>query len=161
MTFGLGFLDEYRFLLDAEHGTLTIRQKASLRGNQSGASGKLISGTNLFDRRGKIRKALADLGKKTVFIFADEADEGLIAGLFEGGGPQNHFGEDGRQAEAFRREGINLFTTIGGIGRGCDDAVIFEASEAVSENVGRDALVRIQKFLESAVAEQHHVANDE
>ena len=72
-----------------------------------------------------------------------------------------HLGENGSEAETFRSEGVNLLASVGRVGGGGDDAVIFEASEAVSENVGRDALVGIQKFLESAVAEQHHVANDE
>ena len=104
---------------------------------------------------------MADFGDEGGLVFLHFVDEGLIFGAFVSGGPENHFGEDGSEVESFGSEEIDELAAVGGIGAGGDDAVTFEATQAVRENVGGGALVGVKKFFESAGAEQHHVANDE
>ena len=94
-------------------------------------------------------------------VLSDKADQGLIAGFFVRGGPQNHFGEDGSEPEALGRKGINHFSTVGGIWRSGNDAVFFQTLQTIGQDVGGDTFVRVEKFFEGAVAEQHHVANNQ
>ena len=104
---------------------------------------------------------MADFGDEGGLVFLHFVDEGLIFGAFVSAGPENHFGEHGSKVESFGSEEIDELAAVGGIGAGGDDAVTFEATQAVRENVGSGALVGVKKFFESAGAEQHHVANDE
>jgi len=96
-----------------------------------------------------------------LLVLSDKADQGLIAGFFVRGGPQNHFSEDGSEPEAFRRKGVNHFSTVGGIRRRRNDAVIFQTLEAIGQNIAGDTFMGVQEFLERVIAEQHHVSNDQ
>ena len=64
-------------------------------------------------------------------VLSDKADQGLIAGLFVRGGPQNHFGKDGSEPEALWRKGINHFSTVGGIWPRRNDAVFFQTLQTI------------------------------
>jgi len=105
--------------------------------------------------------AFADFGEEPGFIFLDKPDEGLIAGVFVCCCPENHFGEDGRQVHALGGQKIKQFAAVGRIRLGGDDAVVFQAAEAVGEDIGGDAFVGRKKFLERSVTANHHVADDE
>ncbi len=101
------------------------------------------------------------MGDDLFFAALELADKGLIAGFFVARGPEDHFGEDGREVDSFCGEKVNLLASIGGIRFRGDDAGSFEAAEAVSENVGGDFFVRAEEFLEGFEAPNHHVAKDE
>lgn len=85
----------------------------------------------------------------------------MVAGLFVGGGPENHFGEDGSEVDAFGSERIGEFAAVGGVARGFDDAGLLEFAKAVGENIGGDFFVGIEELLESVKAADHDVADDE
>jgi len=104
--------------------------------------------------------ALPDFRKELGFVFFDEADQGLIAGMFMSGSPEHHFGEDGSEVHSFCGEEIEEFSAVGGIRLSGDNAVVFQAAEAVGENVGGDVFVGGKKFLEGSVAAHHHIADD-
>lgn len=107
------------------------------------------------------RPEFADVGDDLIFVALQLADEFLIASFFVARGPKNHFGEDGREVDAFRSENVNQFSPVGGVGLRCDDAVFFQSSQAVGEDVGRDFLVRAKKFLVSFETPDHHVPQDQ
>ena len=85
----------------------------------------------------------------------------MIAGFFVFGGPEDHFGEDGSEIEALRRQKIDQLAAIRWIFSGCDDAMGDESLEAIGKDVGGDAFVGGKEFLEGAEAAQHHVAEDQ
>ena len=105
--------------------------------------------------------AFSDFRQKSCFVFPDEADQRLIAGVFMSGCPKNHFGEDGSQVHAFGGEKVVKFAAVGGVSLGADNAVAFQPAEAVGQDVGGDVLVGGEELLESAVTANHHVADDE
>jgi len=78
-----------------------------------------------------------------------------------GGGPENHFGEDGSEFDTFASEGVGELAAVGGIGSGFDDAVLFEFAEAVGEDVGGDIFAGAGELLESVEAANHNVADNE
>ena len=122
-----------------------------------------LSGQNLF-RLVLLRRrvpALADIGEEFCLVFFDEADEGLIAGLFVGGGPEHHFRQDRREVHPFGGQKIEDFTAVSRVALHDDDAVLFQAAEAVSENVGGDVFAGRKKFLEGAKTANHHIANNQ
>jgi hypothetical protein len=114
-------------------------------------------------RRGSLGlgPAAADLGEEFALVPLHEADEGAVFGLFVAAGPEDHFGKNGREVDAFRGEPVNQLAAIGGVGSRGDDAISFEPPEAVGQNIRCDTFVGGQEFLEGAAAKQHHVANNE
>ena len=116
---------------------------------------RLTGGTGFFE------VALADGFDKLLFALLHLADERLIAGFFVLGGPENHFGEDGSEIEALRRQNINQLAAVGGIFLSGDDPVGDKSLEAIGKDVGGDAFVGGEEFLEGAEAAQHHVAEDQ
>ena len=116
---------------------------------------RLAGGTCFFE------VALADGFYKLLFALLHLADERLIAGFFVLGGPEDHFGEDGSEIEALRRQKIDQLAAIRWIFSGGDDAMGDEPLEAIGKDVGGDAFVGGKEFLEGAEAAQHHVAEDQ
>ena len=110
--------------------------------------------------RGRI-PVFADFSEKFGFVFLDEADERLIAGVFVSGRPENHFREDGSEVHAFSGEKVVQLAAVGRVWLRGDNAVAFEAAEAVGKDVRGDVLVGRQELLESAITPHHHVADDE
>ena len=105
--------------------------------------------------------ALADFGYEGLLIFLHFVDESLVLRALVGSGPEDHFGEDRGEVEALGSKEVEKFAAIGGIGASGDDAVGFEATETVGEDVGGGMLVGVEEFLEGTGAEEHHVADDE
>lgn len=95
------------------------------------------------------------------FIAAKLADEGLVAGFFVSGGPENHFGQDGSEVDASAGEGIGQLAAVGGIASGLDDAGLLEFAEAIGEDVGSDFFVGVEELLESVEVANHDVADDQ
>jgi hypothetical protein len=104
---------------------------------------------------------LADGGDQLVFVAPHLADQRLVAGFFVARGPEDHFGEDGREINAFGSERVNHSSAIRGIGFRGDDSVFFEAAEAVGQDVGGDFFIGVEEFVEGLVAAKHHVADGE
>lgn len=102
-----------------------------------------------------------DVGVEMLFVRAHEADERLIADVFMARRPKDHFGEDGSEIDAFGRERVDALAAVGGILPGREDAEVFEATEAVGENIGGDFFFGLQKFVKAGVTAQHHVAENE
>jgi len=95
------------------------------------------------------------------FVAAEFADKGLVAGFFVVGSPEDHFGEDGREFDAFAGERIGELAAVGGVARGFDDAGLLEFAEAIGEDVGGNFFVGVEELLESVEAADHDVADDE
>src|SRR5262249_35198216 len=106
-------------------------------------------------------RAFADFGEKLYFVFLDKADQGLVASVFVGGSPKDHFGEHGSKVQGFPGEVVLKFAAIERIEVRGNDAVAFQPAEAVGEDVGSDVLVGRKELLETAVTAHHHVADDE
>ena len=56
--------------------------------------------------------ALPRRGQELFFVFLDQLDERLIAGIFVAGGPENHFSEDGCEIDAFGGKRVNEFSPV-------------------------------------------------
>jgi len=52
--------------------------------------------------------ALTRRRQELFFVFLDQLDKRLIAGIFVLGGPQDHFGEDGCQIDSFGGKRVKL-----------------------------------------------------
>jgi hypothetical protein len=102
-----------------------------------------------------------DVGIELLLVGAHEADQGLIAGVLMARSPQDHFGQDRSEVNAFGRKRVDALAPIGGIFSGGDEAVVFEAPQTLGENIGGDFFFGLQKFVEASVTAQHHVAQDE
>src|SRR5437764_23871 len=59
--------------------------------------------------------AFANFGEELGFVFLDEADQGLIAGILVSSRPQHHFGEDGSKVHSFCGQMIKDFSAVRGI----------------------------------------------
>jgi len=105
--------------------------------------------------------ALPDGFDKLLFALLHLADQRLIAGFFVLGGPENHFGEDGSEIEAFGGQDVDQLSAVGGIFLGGNDAMGDEPLEAIGEDVGGDAFVGGEEFFEGAETAQHHVAENQ
>src|SRR5260221_6589846 len=89
------------------------------------------------------------------------ADQRSIAGFFVLGGPENHFGQDGSEIETFGRQYVDQLSAIGWIFMGGDDAMSGQSLQAVGEDIGGDAFVGREEFLEGTETAQHHVAENQ
>lgn len=105
--------------------------------------------------------SLANTGDQLVFVAPHFADQGLIAGFFVAGCPEDHFGENGGKVNAFWRKRVNHFSAVEGISLRADDSILLEAAEAVCQDVGGDFFVGVKEFVKGLVTAEHHVADDE
>lgn len=102
-----------------------------------------------------------DVGIEFFFSGAHQANERLVAGVFMTSSPKDHFGQDGSEVNAFGGQRIDELAAVVRIALRGDDAVAFEAAQAVRQDVGGDLFVGVEKLVEGLVAAEHHVAKDE
>jgi len=67
--------------------------------------------------------ALTNRGQELFLIFFHLLDEGLVARIFVGCSPEDHFGEDRSEIDAFFGEQVDLLAAVRGIVLRGNDAV--------------------------------------
>ncbi len=110
---------------------------------------------------GRGEPAVANFREELFLVAAHELDEGLVAGILMGGGPENHFGQHRREVHSLLCEEIVELAAIGRVGPRGNYAVGFELAEPVGEDIGGNAFVGAEEFLVGAETAEHHVADDE